>query len=73
MTRDEALEAAICGKRTHCELEFMAATAGADAELARVVAWLRERAARTKVRRMRWILLWLAREIELGAHWKDEQ
>lgn len=40
--RDEALEAAICGKRTHCELEFMAATAGADAELTRVVEWLRK-------------------------------
>ncbi len=75
MTREQAMrKAAIVANfgfapdRDDCQI----ATAGADAERARVVEWLRARAVRTKRWKARVILLWLAREIELGEHWRGE-
>lgn len=76
MTRDEAMRAAVGAQQHTTPSLAMAvvacATAGADAELARVVAFMRQQ-ARWYGRIAEDAIDQLAEELEARAHWKVEQ
>ncbi len=72
--RERALEEAIMGKRSHVGMEFAAAEAGADAERARVVAWLHAQAEKAKTggEDDAWAAFFCAAiDIRDGEHWES--